>query len=109
MITKNEILEHLDKLEEDCYAEFNGRNSISMIINRDTVAIPAIAYTDLCNLEFTYTDKGVERTTDAVYKSKDGHRVYLYLFCKDNTGSYEVTWIIQDKKYMRRVLDYGFM
>ena len=84
-------------------------SDISLIIDHDTVSIPAMAYTDLCNLEFTYTDKGVERTTDAIYKSKDGHRVYLYLFCKDNTGSYEVTWIIQDKKYMRRVLDYGFM
>lgn len=84
-------------------------SDVSMIIDHDTVAIPATAYMDLCNLQFTYSDKGVERTTDAIYKSKDGHRVYLYLFCKDNTGSYEVTWIIQDKKYMRRVLDYGFM
>lgn len=84
-------------------------SDISLIIDHDTVLIPAMAYTDLCNLQFTYSDKGVERTTDAIYKSKDGHRVYLYLFCKDNTGSYEVTWIIQDKKYMRRVLDYGFM
>ena len=84
-------------------------SNVTMIIDHDTVAIPAMAYSDLCNLQFTYTDKGVERTTDAVYKSKDGHRVYLYLFCRDNTGSYEVTWIIQDKKYMRRVLDYGFM
>ena len=84
-------------------------SKVSVIINNDTVAIPAIAYSDLFNLNFTYTEKGVERTTDAVYKSKDGRKVYLYLFCKDNTGSYEVTWIIQDKKYFRRVLDYGFM
>lgn len=82
---------------------------VSMIINNDTVSIPQAAYSDLFNLNFTYLDKGVERTTDAVYKSKDGHRVYLYLFCKDKTGSYEVTWIIQDGKYLRRVLDYGFM
>ena len=84
-------------------------SNVSVIINNDTVAIPAIAYSDLYNLNFTYSDKGVERTTDAVYKSKDGRKIYLYLFCKDNTGSYEVTWIIQDKKYFRRVLDYGFM
>lgn len=84
-------------------------SEVSVIINNDTVAIPSAAYSDLYNLHFTYTDKGVERTTDAVYQSKDGHKIYLYLFCKDNTGSYEVTWIIQDKKYLRRVLDYGFM
>jgi hypothetical protein len=23
-------------------------------------------------------------------------------------GGYEVTWIIEDKKYLRRVIDYGF-
>lgn len=84
-------------------------SEVSMIIDNDTVLIPATAYSDLFNLHFTYSDKGVERTTDAIYKSKDGRKIYLYLFCKDNTGSYEVTWIMQDKKYLRRVLDYGFM
>lgn len=82
---------------------------VSVIIGKDTVVIPPIAYSDLYNLNFTYSDKGVQRTTDGVYKSKDGHTIYLYLFSKDNTGSYEVTWIIQDGKYLRRVLDYGFM
>jgi hypothetical protein len=75
----------------------------------DTVAIPPAAYNDLHNLNFTYLNKGVERTTNAIYKSKDGRRFYLYLFSKDNTGSYEVTWIFQDGRYVRRVLDYGFM
>ena len=84
-------------------------SAVSIIIGKDTVAIPPMAYSDLYNLNFTYSDKGVQRTTDAVYKSKDGHTIYLYLFSKDNMGSYEVTWIIQDKKYLRRVLDYGLM
>jgi hypothetical protein len=84
-------------------------SDVSVIINKDTVFIPPTAYNDLYNLNFTYLDKGVERTTDAVYKSKDGRKVYLYLFSKDKTGSYEVTWIIEDGKYLRRVLDYGFM
>lgn len=84
-------------------------SEVTVIVGKDTVAIPPTAYADLFNMNFTYNEKGVERTTDAVYLSKDGHRIYLYLFCKDNTGSYEVTWIIQDKTYLRRVLDYGFM
>ncbi|MGN6530440.1 MAG: hypothetical protein ACTHK0_01645 [Ginsengibacter sp.] len=84
-------------------------SEVTMIIDRDTVSIPPAAYDDLFNLNFTYLDKGVERTTDAVYISKDRQTVYLYLFCKDNTGSYEVTWIFQNRKYLRRVLDYGFM
>lgn len=83
--------------------------NISIIVDKDTVAIPTAAYADLYNVNLTYTDKGTLRSRNGIYKSKDGHRIYLYLFCKDATGSYEVTWIIQDKKYLRRVLDYGFM
>ncbi len=83
--------------------------SISIIVDNDSVAIPAAAYADFYNVNLTYSDKGTLRSRNGIYKSKDGHRIYLYLFCKDATGSYEVTWIIQDKKYLRRVLDYGFM
>lgn len=82
---------------------------ITMMIGKDTIVIPGIAYSDLHNVNLAYNDKGVQRTTNAVYKSKDGSRIYLYLFSKDNKGSYEVTWIIQNKKYWRRALDYGFM
>jgi hypothetical protein len=84
-------------------------SNVMLIIRGDTINIPPTAYNDLFNLNFTYLDKGLERTTDAVYISKVGQRVYLYLFSKDNTGSYEVTWIIQDRRYLRRILDYGFM
>ncbi|MDQ6902416.1 MAG: hypothetical protein M3139_05315 [Bacteroidota bacterium] len=75
----------------------------------DSITIPPAAYFDLYNVNLTYTDKGTVRSRNGIYKSPDGHRIYLYIFCKDATGSYEVTWIIQDKKYVRRVLDYGFM
>jgi hypothetical protein len=84
-------------------------SDVIVLWGNDTVAIPATAYSDLHNLNFTYLNKGVERTTNAIYKSKDGRRFYLYLFSKDNTGSYEVTWIFQDGRYVRRVLDYGFI
>ena len=84
-------------------------NNIVVIINKDTISIPSTTWSDLYNLNFFYKDKGTERSLNGIYISKDGHRIYLYLFNKDNTGSYEVTWIIEDKKYLRRVLDYGFM
>ena len=82
---------------------------VEVIIDKDTVSIPAAAYSDIYNLNLSYSDKKRQLSTNGIYKSKDGHRIYFYLFSKDNAGSYEVTWIIQDKKYMRRVLDYGFM
>ncbi len=84
-------------------------SNITITVNGDTVKIPELAYNDLHNINFDYNNKGVKRTTNGVFRSKDGHRIYIYLFSKDNTGSYEVTWIIQDKKYLRRVFDYGFM
>ena len=84
-------------------------SNIIMTIDNDTINIPATAYSDLYNVNFSYNDKGVQRSRNGIYRSKDGNKVYLYIFSKDNTGSYEVTWIIQDKKYFRRVLDYDFM
>jgi hypothetical protein len=84
-------------------------SKIIVTVGNDSVVIPPAAWFDLYNLNLTYTDKGALRSRNGIYKSKDGHRIYLYLFCKDTTGSYEVTWVIQDKKYLRRVLDYGFM
>ena len=82
---------------------------VYFVIGNDSIVIPPAAYADLYNLNLAYIDKGIERTANGIYSSKDGHKFYLYLLCKDATGSYEVTWVIQDKKYVRRILDYGFM
>jgi len=84
-------------------------SNITLSIGTYSVAIPAAAYSDLFNLNLTYMDKGTLRSRNGIYTSKDSRRIYLYLFCKDDTGSYEVTWVIQDGKYLRRVLDYGFL
>jgi hypothetical protein len=84
-------------------------SKVILTIGGDSVTIPAAAYFDLYNMNLTYTDKGTLRSRNGIYKSIDGHRIYIYLFCKDACGSYEVTWVLQDKNYLRRVLDYGFM
>lgn len=83
--------------------------NITIVIDRDTVAIPPAAYSDLYNPIFSFYDKGVQKSQDKVYLSKDGHRVYVYLLKQESGGSYEVTWVIQDKKYIRRVVDFGFL
>jgi len=85
--------------------------SVQVLIGKDTVVIPPLAYGDLYNLNFTYKDKsGTERTANGVFLSKDKEesRMYIYLLSRDATGSYEVTWIIENKQYLRRVMDYGF-
>lgn len=84
--------------------------NISLVMGKDTIAIPPAAYTDLFNLNLTYKDKtGKERSTNGIYLSKMDNRVYIYLFSKDESGSYEVTFVIHARKYVRRVLDYDFM
>jgi hypothetical protein len=85
-------------------------SQIRLMIGKDTIIIPAAAYSDFYNLNLSYEDKtGTQRSANAIYRSNDGRRLYLYLLSKDATGSYEVTWVIQDRKYLRRVVDYGFM
>lgn len=83
--------------------------NITVVIDRDTIAIPPAAYMDLYNPIFSFSDHGVQKTQDKVYLSNDGHKVYVYLLKQEVGGSYEVTWIFQDKKYIRRVVDFGFL
>jgi hypothetical protein len=76
---------------------------------KDTVPVPPGAVVDLYNPGFVFHDgSGVIRSQDAVYFSSDKRRIYIYMLNKDDTGSYEVTWILQDKQYLRRVVDFGF-
>jgi len=83
--------------------------SVKAIIDKDTIDIPPSALFDLYNPGFTFRDaSGTIRTNDGVFLSADNRRIYIYMLNRDDTGSYEVTWIIQDKKYLRRVIDFGF-
>lgn len=107
---------HLVKIDNKPYygnygeKPFSRIKEIIVLINKDTVTIPPSAYFDLYNLHFSYADKaGVERSKNGVYLSADRRKIYIYLLNKDNSGSYEVTWVIQDKVYLRRVLDYNIL
>ena len=83
--------------------------SVTVVIDKDTVAIPPAAYSDLYNPAFTYTDGSQLKTFAGVYQSTDKRKVYVYMLNRDELGSYEVTWVIQDKKYLRRIVDFGFL
>ncbi len=59
---------------------------------------------------FTYNDdQGTVRTYNGVYLGGDKRTIYIYMLNRESIGSYEVTWIIQDKKYLRRVVDSGIL
>ena len=83
--------------------------NIQVMIDNDSVSIPKTAYFDLYNPAFTYTDGSKVKTFAGVYQSADKRRVYIYMLNRDELGSYEVTWVIQDKKYVRRIVDFGFL
>jgi len=84
--------------------------SVTVLIDNDSVAIPPVAYADLYEPDFTYRDAtGTVKSYNKVFVSPDKKKVYIYMLNRDNLGSYEVTWVIQDKKYLRRVVDYGFL
>ncbi|MBS1667662.1 MAG: hypothetical protein JST58_09825 [Bacteroidetes bacterium] len=86
-----------------------GIYSLTVIVDKDTVPIPANAIANLYNPQLTYFEGGVMKTKCAVYLSPDKHSFYIYMLNMDNMGGYEVTWVIQDKQFVRRVIDYGFI
>jgi hypothetical protein len=83
--------------------------SISVVVDRDSVIIPQTAFVDLYNPILSFTEGGVQKSQNKVYLSGDGHKIYIYMLKPERGGSYEVTWVIQDKKYLRRVVDFGFL
>jgi hypothetical protein len=83
--------------------------SVTVVIDKDTVSIPPAACTDLCNPILTYNENGVKKSSNKVYLSADGKKVYVYMLKQERGGSYEATWVIQDKKYLKRVVDFGFL
>ena len=82
--------------------------SITVIVDKDTVAIPHEAYFDLYEPQFSYNENGAARTRNGVFLSNDKHTFYIYMFSNNNSGV-EYTWVIRDKQYLRRVVDWGFL
>jgi hypothetical protein len=79
--------------------------SVTLIDGKDTVQIPAAAFSDLYQPLFMYSDAGTSRSHDGVYLSADKNTIYIYMLNKEVSGYYEVTWVIRDHKYLRRVVD----
>jgi hypothetical protein len=83
--------------------------SLVAIIGLDTVIVPQAAFADLYEPHLYYTDKGGNKKTYCnVYMSPNHRNFYIYMLNGDGRGRYEVTWVIQDKHYVRRVVDWGF-
>lgn len=83
--------------------------SIHIVFDEDTVALPKEAFSDIFNPAFYYKENGQSKTRNGVYLSPEGKRIYVYLLQNESgTGSFEATWIIDNRKYVKRVVDFGF-
>lgn len=82
--------------------------SVTAIIGKDSVSVPATALFDLYDPAFGYNQGGGTRTRNAVYLSNDKHTFYIYMMNPAGGGS-EYTWVIRDKQFIRRVVDFSFL
>jgi hypothetical protein len=83
--------------------------SIVTITSRDTINIPLVAFSDIYEPRFCGPDNAGEiKCNCRAYISNDKRRIYIYMLNSSGKGGYEVTWVLQDKQYLRRVIDYGF-
>ncbi len=82
--------------------------SVTVVVGKDTVVIPPTAYNDLFDAKFSYSENGATRSRNGVFLSNDKHTFYIYMFDINNKGV-EYTWVIRDKQYVRRVVDFGFI
>ena len=82
--------------------------SVTVVVGRDTVAIPPAAYNDLFDPQFSFNEGGSTRSRNGVFPSNDKHTFYIYML-NINSGGSEFTWVIRDKQYIRRVVDFGFL
>lgn len=83
--------------------------SVVAVVGLDTVTIPQAAYADLYEPHLFFKDaKGSNKSYCNVYVSPDHRKFYIYMLNGEGNGRYEVTWVIQDKHYLRRVVDWGF-
>lgn len=82
--------------------------SITVVVGKDTVAIPPAAYSDLFDPQFSFNQAGSTRSRNGVFISNDKHTFYIYML-NINGGGSEFTWVIRDKAFLRRVVDFGFL
>ena len=82
--------------------------SVTAIIGNDTIRIPALAFTELYEPVLSYEEKGKLKSYCRVYHSLDKQYLYIYMLNGEGKNRYEVTCIIQNKQYLRRVVDLGY-
>lgn len=75
-----------------------------------TINLPQKALRGLYGHKYTGFGNDIKATEKycSVYRTQDKKRYYLFMWFSDGAGAYEVTWIFENGKYLRRVVDTGY-
>lgn len=82
--------------------------SIRLIIAKDTLSLPSSSFADLYEPDLGWVTKETKSGGIRVFYTPRRERIYIYMANSDGAGFYEVTFVISNKKYLRRIIDYGF-
>lgn len=83
----------------DCDTPRHEYNYIDIEIDGKKVAIPASATKGLYEPSLHFAK---------VYRTKNRRRYFIHMWNSDGAGAYELTFVIDNGKYLRRVADNGF-
>lgn len=82
--------------------------SVQAIIGTDTIQIPTAAFVDLYEPVLSHQEGGKLKSYCRVFQSLDKQYLYIYMLNSEGKNRYEVTWVIQNRQYLRRVVDIGY-
>jgi hypothetical protein len=80
-------------------------------IAKEEITLPTRAITGLYQPNFCTKYKDHIQSSIShckVFQSQDKTRIYIYMVNSDGGGGYEVTWVIENRHYLMRVVDLGF-
>ncbi|PVD51878.1 hypothetical protein DC498_12580 [Terrimonas sp.] len=87
------------------------KTTANMCIYKYQLLLADSAISGLYNPKFCINPKKNNKIGEATstnckaYQSKDKRRVYIYMLNGEGAEQYEVTWIINESNYYRRVID----
>jgi hypothetical protein len=101
-------LEVLIHIEAGGAANPTGLKKIDLLFYKTPLVLPDSALAGIygARLCTKFTKKNRPITADCkAYMSADKRRVYIYMLNAEGKDRYEVTWVVQDRKYKMRVVD----
>ncbi len=84
--------------------------AVYVYFGQERLELPQSAFRDIYEPNFC-TPRRLFRSEQChtrAFLSEDGNRIYIYMLNSKIPSLYEVSWIINDKRYIGRVVDYAY-